>query len=114
MKYSPEDIITRKILILDGAMGTMIQKQGLNEDSYRGSLFGDHPVPLKGNYDILNITSPDVIRKIHLDYLEAGADIISTNTFNANAVSQADYRMEDQVYRMNLEAARIAGKPFPA
>ncbi|HOS72231.1 MAG TPA: methionine synthase [Bacteroidales bacterium] len=110
MKYSPEDIITRKILILDGAMGTMIQKQGLNEDSYRGSLFGDHPVPLKGNYDILNITSPDVIRKIHLDYLEAGADIISTNTFNANAVSQADYRMEDQVYRMNLEAARIAGE----
>ncbi len=110
MKYSPEDIITRKILILDGAMGTMIQKQGLNEDSYRGSLFGDHPVPLKGNYDILNITCPDVIRKIHLDYLEAGADIISTNTFNANAVSQADYQMEDQVYRMNLEAARIAGE----
>ncbi len=114
MKYSPEDIIKKKILILDGAMGTMIQKHNLKEEDYRGILFRDHPLPLKGNNDILNITSPDIIRKIHLDYLEAGADIISTNTFNANRISQADYGMGDQVYRMNFEAARRAREAVSA
>lgn len=108
MRYSPEEIITKKILILDGAMGTMIQKHKLKEEDYRGTLFRDHLLPLKGNNDILNITRPDIIRKIHFDYLEAGADIITTNTFNANSISQADYGMGDQVYRMNYEAARIA------
>ena len=108
MKYLPEDIIKNKILILDGAMGTMIQKHKLGEEDYRGAQFKDHPKPLKGDYDILNITNPEIIRNIHREYLEAGADIISTNTFNANAISQADYGLEDQVYNMNFKAARIA------
>lgn len=108
MKYSPEDIIKRRIMVLDGAMGTMIQKQRLREEDYRGALFRDHPGHLKGNNDILNLTNPDIIRTIHREYLEAGADIISTNTFNANRISQSDYGMEDQVYNMNLHGARIA------
>jgi 5-methyltetrahydrofolate--homocysteine methyltransferase len=97
-----------RILILDGAMGTMIQTYRLGEDDFRGELFGDHTVPLKGNNDVLSLTRPDVVRQIHLAYLEAGADLVSTNTFNANRVSQADYRCEDSAYEMNREAARIA------
>ncbi len=89
-------------------MGTMIQRHRLTEEQYRGDKFMDHPKPLKGNNDLLSLTQPDVIRSIHLDYLRAGADIISTNTFNANRVSMADYGMEDQVYNINVAAAKLA------
>ncbi len=110
MIQKPEDLITKRILVLDGAMGTMIQRYRLQEADYRGERFRDHPLPLKGNNDILSITRPDVILEIHKGYLEAGADIITTNTFNANRISMADYGMEDLVYEINLESARLAEK----
>ncbi len=102
------DIIKEKILVLDGAMGTMIQKHKLPEESFRGDRFINHAVSLKGNNDLLVITQPGMIKDIHLEYLEAGADIITTNTFNSNRISMADYGMEDLVYELNLEAARLA------
>ncbi len=108
MKTSIYEIIQRRILVLDGAMGTMIQKYKLQEADFRGNEFRDHPKPLKGDNDILSITKPEVIQDIHRQYLEAGADIITTNTFNSNRISMADYGMESQVYRMNLESARLA------
>jgi 5-methyltetrahydrofolate--homocysteine methyltransferase len=101
-------IIKDRILLLDGAMGTMIQRYRLEEKDFRGGEFADHPKNLNGCNDLLVITRPDVIREIHEHYLEAGADIIETNTFNANRISMADYSLEDQVYRINLEAAKIA------
>ena len=110
MKPSLEDIIRSKILVLDGAMGTMIQMLKLLEADYRGKEFADHPKLQKGNNDLLSLTNPEAIINIHRQYLEAGADIITSNTFNANRISMADYGMEDQVYRMNLEAARNARK----
>lgn len=110
MNNKLEDLITGRILVLDGAMGTMIQKYRLQEADFRGEEFRDHPLPLKGNNDILSITRPDVILEIHKGYLEAGADLITTNTFNANRISMADYGMEDQVYEMNLQSARLAEK----
>ncbi|MBN2664925.1 MAG: methionine synthase [Bacteroidales bacterium] len=110
MKHSPETLINQRILILDGAMGTMIQKYKLQEADYRGEKFRDHPLPLKGNNDILSITKPDVILEIHRGYLEAGADLITTNTFNSNRISMADYGMEDQVYDMNFYSAKLAEK----
>ena len=97
-----------RILILDGAMGTMIQAYGLVEDDFRGERFSAHPVSLQGNNDLLSLTRPDVVREIHLAYLAAGADFVSTNTFNANRVSQADYGCEDLVYEINRDAARVA------
>ncbi len=100
--------LRHRILVLDGAMGTMIQRLGLTEADFRGDLFRDHPVALKGCNDLLCLTQPDVIREIHSRYLEAGADIIETNTFNATRISMADYRMEEQVYAINLAAARLA------
>lgn len=108
MKQAPDNIIRQRILILDGAMGTMIQKLRLNEDDFRGDRFRDHPVPQKGNNDLLSITKPDVIKSIHRQYLEAGADLITTNTFNSNRISMTDYGMEDMVYELNLSAARNA------
>ncbi len=110
MKHSPESLIANRILILDGAMGTMIQKYKLQEADYRGEKFRDHPLPLKGNNDILSITKPEVILEIHRRYLEAGADLITTNTFNSNRISMADYGMEDQVYDMNFQSAKLAEK----
>lgn len=110
MTHSPETLINHRILVLDGAMGTMIQKYRLKEDDYRGDKFREHPLPLKGNNDILCITRPDVILEIHKSYLEAGADLITTNTFNSNRISMADYGMEDHVYEMNFQAARLAEK----
>jgi 5-methyltetrahydrofolate--homocysteine methyltransferase len=101
-------IIRDRILLLDGAMGTMIQRYSLEEKDFRGEEFKDHQKNLKGCNDLLVITQPDVIREIHEQYLEAGADIIETNTFNANRISMADYSLESQVYRINLEAAKIA------
>ena len=93
---------------MDGATGTAIQALGLDEADYRGARFQDHPADLRGNNEILSLTLPDAIKDIHLDYLRAGADIIETNTFTANAVSQADYGTEDQCYDLNLAAARLA------
>jgi 5-methyltetrahydrofolate--homocysteine methyltransferase len=103
-----DQLLSERVAILDGAMGTMIQRQGLEERDFRGDRFADHVSDLKGNNDVLVLTRPDVIRAIHRQYLDAGADIIETNTFNSNAVSQADYGLESIVYDLNLEAARIA------
>ena len=103
-----EQAIGRRILVLDGAMGTMIQRCGLTEEDFRGEEFRDHPVKLQGNNDMLVLTRPDVIASIHREYLEAGADIIETDTFNAQAVSQAEYHTESLVRRINGAAARIA------
>ncbi len=100
--------LDKRILILDGAMGTMIQSYKLDEAGYRGDRFADWPSDLKGNNDLLVLTQPKIIRDIHLAYLDAGADIIETNTFNANKISMADYDMEDLVYELNLQAAKIA------
>jgi len=110
VKNSVENIIRERILVLDGAMGTMIQRLGLREEDYRGDLFCDHPVPLKGNYDLLSLTKPEAVLDIHKGYLEAGADLITTNTFTANRISMADYRMEDRVYDMNLRSAQLAAE----
>ncbi|MEE8633665.1 MAG: homocysteine S-methyltransferase family protein, partial [Methyloceanibacter sp.] len=98
----------QRILILDGAMGTMIQRHKLDEAGYRGERFKDHPRDLKGNNDLLVLSQPDIIRDIHSAYFEAGADIIETNTFNAQAISQADYGLEDCSYEMNVVAAKLA------
>lgn len=97
-----------RILILDGAMGTTIQSYKLEEEDYRGTRFADWPSPVKGNNDLLCLTRPDVIKEIHTAFLEAGADIIGTNTFNSTTISQADYGMEEIVYEINLEGARLA------
>ena len=98
----------KRILVLDGAMGTMIQQYGLEEEDFRGERFTDLPGIMKGNNDMLNLTRPDIIADIHCKYLEAGADIISTNTFSSQRISQADYRLEDCSYEMALLGARIA------
>ena len=103
-------IIEEKILILDGAMGTMVQSFQLSEKDFRGEKFIDHPVDLKGNNDLLVLTQPEIVFKIHKLYLNAGADIIETNTFNANSISQSDYKMEDEVYDINYAAAKIASE----
>src|SRR5688572_20047480 len=100
--------LTERILVLDGGMGTMIQGYKLNEADYRGARFKNWKCDLKGNSDILVLTRPDVIEAIHRAYLDAGADIIETNTFTANYPSQADYGAEDLVAEINLEAARVA------
>ncbi len=102
-----ERLLEQRILVLDGAMGTMIQAFGLDESGYRGK-FKDHPAELKGNNDLLNITQPELIKSIHRQYLEAGADIIETNTFNSNPISMSDYKMESMVYELNLGGARLA------
>ena len=108
MKSTLNDIIQKKILILDGAMGTMIQKHQFQENDYRGEIFKDLPKPQKGNNDLLSLTRPEIIKNIHKGYLEAGSDIITTNTFNSNSISMADYGMENQVYNMNFQSALIA------
>jgi 5-methyltetrahydrofolate--homocysteine methyltransferase len=100
--------LEKRILIIDGAMGTMIQQYKLNEADYRGERFKDWPSDLKGNNDLLSLTQPHIVREIHKKYLEAGADIIETNTFNAQRVSLADYGMQSLAYEMNLAAAKIA------
>ncbi|NRA96208.1 MAG: homocysteine S-methyltransferase family protein, partial [Planctomycetes bacterium] len=100
--------LLERILVLDGAMGTMIQAEGFDEDGFRGALFKDHDRSLKGCNDLLSLTQPDVILRIHRSYLEAGADIVETNTFNATSVSLADYGLEGAAYDINLHAARVA------
>lgn len=102
--------LKKRILILDGAMGTMIQRHNLTEQDYRGERFADWPSDLKGNNDLLVLTQPKLILNIHCDYLEAGADILETNTFNATSISMADYDMQSLVKEINVEAARLAKK----
>ena len=103
-------LIEEKILIFDGAMGTMVQSFQLSEKDFRGEKFKDHPVDLIGNNDLLVLTQPEIVSEIHKLYLNAGADIIETNTFNANSISQSDYKMEDKVYDINYAAAKIASE----
>ena len=102
------DEAARRILVLDGAMGTMIQERKPDEAAYRGARFADHPQDVGGNNELLSLTQPDMIREIHAAFLEAGADILSTNTFSATRISQADYGMEDLSVEMNRESARLA------
>ncbi len=101
-------LLGERILVLDGAMGTMIQTYGLTESDYRGDRFRNYPRPLKGNNDLLCLTRPEIISQIHRAYLAAGADILETNTFNSTAVAMADYEMQDLVYELNLAGARLA------
>jgi 5-methyltetrahydrofolate--homocysteine methyltransferase len=100
--------LEKRILVLDGATGTMMQRHSLMEEDFRGNIFNDHNIPLKGNYDILSLTRPDIVKSIHEAYFDVGADIVETNTFSANRISQADYALEEFAYRINFEAARIA------
>lgn len=101
-------LLSERILILDGAMGTMIQRHKLEEEDFRGDYFKDAEKPLKGNNDLLSITRPDIIKDIHRQYFEAGADIAETNTFSGTTIAQADYGLEDAVYKINYESAKIA------
>lgn len=99
--------LKKRVLVISGPMGTNIQRLNLREEDFRGTEFKDHPVDVKGNNDLLSITNPDIIRKIHWEFLNAGTDIIETNTFNANKVSQADYSLENICYRLNYESAKL-------
>ena len=102
------ELLAWRILVLDGAMGTMIQHHGLGEAGYRGERFADWPSELKGNNDLLAITQPQIIRGIHEQYLQAGADIIETNTFNGTRVSMSDYGMEELAWEINHAATQLA------
>ncbi len=106
--------LAERVLVLDGAMGTMVQREKLDEAAFRGDRFADHPLPVQGNNDLISLTQPDVVRRIHDAYIEAGADFVETNTFNANALSQADYGMEAIVAEMNEASARIAREAVDA
>ncbi|MGV6852342.1 MAG: methionine synthase [bacterium] len=115
MKYTNQKTVDqvlkasqKGILFLDGAMGTMIQRHKLEESDFRGDIFVEHSHPLKGNNDLLSLTQADIIRQIHLDYLNAGADFVETNTFSATTIAQADYALEDQVDAINFHSARLA------
>ena len=120
MRDSPDsidglrDILSQRIAVLDGAMGTMVQRHALDEADFRGTRFADHPCDVKGNNDLLVLTQPDLIAGIHQEYLEAGADIIETNTFNANAISMTDYQLEDVAYELNLAGATVARRAVDA
>lgn len=103
-----EELLSKKILILDGAMGTMLQEYKFSEEDFRGKRFADWPVSVKGNNDLLSLTQPNAIAEIHRKYFLAGADIVETNTFSATSVAMADYQMQDLVYELNYESARIA------
>lgn len=103
-----EDIIKERILVLDGAMGTMIQQYKLEEFDFREGAFENHTKPLKGNNDLLSITRPEIIKEIHRQYFKAGADIIETNTFSGTWIAQADYDLEEAVYQINFQSAKIA------
>src|SRR5215472_11145455 len=103
-----ENLLRERILVLDGAMGTMIQARKLTEEDYRGQEFAHHPKSLRLNNDVLCITQPRLVEDVHCQYLEAGADIIETNTFNANAVSLAEYGLESHAYEINRAGAQAA------
>ena len=100
--------LEKRILVLDGAMGTMLQQYNFSEEDFRGKRFKDFPISVKGNNDLLSITQPKALKEIHAKYLEAGADIIETNTFSGTTIAMADYQMEDLVYELNYESAKIA------
>ncbi len=100
--------IQERILVLDGAMGTMLQRYKFTEEDFRGERFKDYPIPLKGNNDLLSITQPEAVRDVHRQYFAAGADIVETNTFSGTTIAMADYQMEDLVYELNFESAKLA------
>ncbi len=100
--------LNERILILDGAMGTMLQRHNFTEEDFRGERFKDFPHPLKGNNDLLSISQPDAVKQVHRLYFEAGADIVETNTFSGTTIGMADYHLEDLVYELNYESARLA------
>jgi len=108
MRETLEKILEQRIMILDGAMGTMIQAYKFEEEDYRGERFKDYEILLKGNNDLLSLTQPVAIKEIHRKYLAAGADILETNTFSGTTIAMADYAMEDLVYELNYESARLA------
>ena len=101
-------LTTQRILVLDGAMGTMIQRHKLDEAAYRGARFADYHMDVQGNNDLLSLTQPEIIRDIHTAYLEAGSDIVETNTFSSTDIAQADYDMQVLAYELNVEGARLA------
>src|SRR3982074_2975291 len=103
-------LFKQRIVIFDGSMGVMLQKRGLSDAEFRGERFRDHPKPLRNNSDVLCLSQPEMVTRVHLDYLEAGADIITTNTFTATAVSQADYGLSALAYEMNRQGDRLARK----
>ena len=103
-----EDILKKRILVLDGAMGTMLQRYKFEENDFRGERFKDWPSDLKGNNDLLSITQPEAVKEVHRKFLEAGADIIETNTFSGTTIAMADYGMEELVYELNFESAKLA------
>ena len=103
-----KQLLSNKILILDGAMGTEIQKHKLTEEDFRGDQFMNWDVELKGNNDLLTLTKPELIKNIHQEFVDAGSDIIETNTFNSNKTSQSDYDLEDITYKLNYEGAKLA------
>ncbi len=105
-----KELLKKRILILDGAMGTMLQRYKFTEEDFRGIRFKDWTIPLQGNNDLLSLTQPKAIEEIHSKYLEAGADLIETNTFSSTSIAMADYKMEELVYELNYESARIAKK----
>ena len=106
--------LQQRILVIDGAMGTMIQDEGLEEADYRGERLASHSLDVKGNNDLLCLTRPDIIEKIHLEYLEAGADLIETNSFNATSIGQDDYQLGHLAYELNLASAKVARKAADA
>lgn len=108
MKYNIHDILKKRILVLDGAMGTMLQEYQFSEEDFQGERFADYHMPLKGNNDLLSLTQPEAILEIHCKYLEVGADIIETNTFSGTTIAMADYDMENLVYELNVESAKLA------
>tara|TARA_B100000795_G_scaffold269963_1_gene261410 strand:+ start:1797 stop:2795 length:999 start_codon:yes stop_codon:yes gene_type:complete len=103
-----KDLVKEKILVLDGAMGSLIQTYKLEEEDFRGECFKDHTHPVKGNNDLLALVRPDILKELHCRYLEAGADILETNTFSGTTIAQADYALEDAVYDINFHSAKIA------
>ena len=105
MSHLIETLLRDRILLLDGAMGTMIQAYGLSEDDFRGDRLADHPSELKGDNELLSLTRPDVIEEIHEAFFAAGSDIVETNTFSSNAISQADYATEALCHELNLTSA---------
>src|SRR3954453_17732491 len=114
MTTSAEDrlraLLDERIVVLDGAMGTMIQRAKLEEADFRGAAFKDHPKDLKGDNELLSLTRPDVIQSIHEAYYEAGSHIVETNTFNATSINQGEYGLAHHAYDMNVAAAKVAGR----
>src|SRR2546430_2157707 len=108
VKERLDQLFRQRIVIFDGSMGVMLQHKGLSDAEFRGERFRNHPKPLRNNSDVLCLSQPELVTQVHRDYLEAGADIVTTNTFTATRVSQADYGLEDHVYEMNLAGARLA------